>query len=46
MLTERATLVIGIILGTSLIAIAFAGEVADCQTGVQREGPGDVTYWS
>jgi hypothetical protein len=36
----------GIILGSSLVAVAIAGEVTDCQTRVQRDGPGDLTYWS
>ena len=44
MLTERAVSFIGIILGSSLVAVA--GELTDCQTRVQREGPKDLTYWS
>jgi hypothetical protein len=44
MQAKRAVSVIGIILGSSLVAVA--GEVTDCQPRVQREGPGDLTYWS
>jgi hypothetical protein len=46
MLTAGAISLIGIILGTSLVAVAIAGEVTDCQTRVERAGPGDLTYWS
>ena len=46
MLTERAVSFIGIILGSSLVAVAVAGELSDCQTRIQREGPKDLTYWS
>jgi hypothetical protein len=42
--TKRSMSIIGIILGSSLVALA--GEVTDCQTRVQREGPKDLTYWS
>ena len=45
MLTERATSIISIILGSSLVAVAIAGEVTDCQTRVTRE-PGDLGHWS
>src|SRR5262245_39645514 len=45
MLTERAISIIGIILGSSLVAVAIAGEVTDCQTRVTRE-PGDLGHWS
>ena len=44
MQTKRAMSIIGIILGSSLVALA--GEVTNCQTRVQREGPKDLTYWS
>lgn len=37
---------IGVILSCGLVAVAIAGEVTDCQTRVQREGGGDLTYWS
>ena len=46
MLSERAIPIIGIVMGSSLVAVAIAGEVTDCQTRVQREGPGDLTHWS
>jgi hypothetical protein len=42
--TKRSMSIIGIILGSSLVALA--GEVTGCQTRVQREGPKDLTYWS
>jgi len=45
MLTERAISVTGIILGSSLVAVAIAGEVTDCQTSVTRKG-GDLAHWS
>jgi hypothetical protein len=45
MLTERAISIIGIILGSSLVAAAIAGEVTDCQTRVTREA-GDLGHWS
>jgi hypothetical protein len=45
MLTERAISVIGIILGSSLVAVAIAGEVTDCQTDVTRTA-GDLAHWS
>jgi hypothetical protein len=45
MLTERAISIIGIILGSSLVAVAIAGEVTDCQTSVTREA-GDLAHWS
>jgi hypothetical protein len=35
----------GIILGSSLVAVAIAGEVTDCQTSVTREA-GDLAHWS
>jgi hypothetical protein len=37
--------VIGIILGSSLVAVAVASEVTDCQTSVTRKA-GDVAHWS
>ena len=40
--TKRSMSIIGIILSSSLVALA--GEVTDCQTRVQREGPKDLTY--
>jgi hypothetical protein len=47
MLSERAIPMIGIFMGSSLVvAVAIAGEMTDCQTRVQREGPGDLTHWS
>ncbi len=42
MQTERAISIIGIILGSSLVAIAVAGELTD----LERAGPNDLTYWS
>jgi hypothetical protein len=45
MLTERAISVIGIILGSSLVAVAIAGEATDCQTSVTRTA-GDLAHWS
>ena len=45
MLTERAISVIGIILGSSLVAVAIAGEVTECQTSVTRKA-GDLAHWS
>jgi hypothetical protein len=44
MLTERTISIIGIILGSSLVAVAIAGEVTDCQTSVTREA-GDLAHW-
>ena len=46
MQAKRAVSVIGIILGSSLVAVAVAGELTQCQTRVQREGLNDLTYWS
>jgi hypothetical protein len=46
MLTEHAIPIFGILMGSSLVAVAIAGDVTECQTRVQREGPGDLTYWS
>ena len=45
MLTARAISVTGIILGSSLVAVAIAGEVTDCQTSVTRKD-GDLAHWS
>jgi hypothetical protein len=45
MLTERAMCIIGIILSSSLVGVAMAGEVTDCQTRVARE-VGDLGHWS
>src|SRR5215831_1173211 len=45
MLPERAISVAGIILGSSLVAVAIAGEVTNCQTSVTRKG-GDLAHWS
>jgi len=45
MLTERAISVTGIILGSSLVAVAIAGEVTDCQTSVTRKDC-DLAHWS
>jgi hypothetical protein len=45
MLTARAISVTGIILGSSLVAVAIAGEVTDCQTSVTRND-GDLAHWS
>lgn len=46
MLTGRAIPIIGIVIGGGLAAVAIAGEMTICQTNVQREGPGDLTYWA
>jgi hypothetical protein len=46
MLIERAISIIGIIVGSSLVTVAIAGEVTDCQARVNREGPDDLTHWS
>jgi hypothetical protein len=46
MLTERAIPIIAIVMGSSLVPVAIAGEVTVCQTKVQREGPSDLTHWA
>jgi hypothetical protein len=46
MVTERAIPIIAIVIGSSLVAVAIAGEVTVCQTKVQREGPSDLTHWA
>jgi len=43
MLTQRAISVA--VLGSSLVAVAMAGEVTDCQTSVTRNA-GDLAHWS
>ena len=45
MLTQRAISVTGIILGSSLVAVAMADEVTGCQASVTRKA-GDLAHWS